>query len=71
VKLHAYSIEQLAIQISGDIAINHYRVKMGWAGPGPAESKMENLRITPTWMRTANAWQIIGGTSARVNSEDK
>src|SRR4029077_12492431 len=27
VKLQSYSIEQLAIRVSGDIAINHYRIK--------------------------------------------
>ena len=71
VTLQSYAIEQLAIQITGDIAINHYRVKMVWAEPGPAESKMDNLRITHTWMRTGNTWQIIGGMSAPVNSEGK
>src|SRR6476469_8375639 len=31
VKLQSYSIEQLAIHVTGDIAINHYRIKATWA----------------------------------------
>src|ERR1041385_2403860 len=29
-KLQSYAIEQLAIQITGDVAINHYRIKANW-----------------------------------------
>ena len=71
VKLQSYAIEQLAIQLTGDIAINHYRVRMVWAGPGPTESNTEVLRITHTWLRTGNTFQIIGGMSAPVNTEGK
>src|SRR5438046_7509965 len=31
VNLQSYSIEQLTIRVTGDIAINHYRIKMNWA----------------------------------------
>src|SRR6266851_9393249 len=30
-KLQSYSIEQLAIRVTGDIAIDHYRIKADWA----------------------------------------
>jgi hypothetical protein len=69
VKLQSYAIEQLVIQLSGDIAINHYRVKMVWAGPSPSESNTEVLRITHTWIRTHGIFQIIGGMSAPVNEK--
>ena len=71
VKLQSYAIEQLAIQLTGDIAINHYRIKMVWAGPGPTESNTEVIRITHTWLRAGGTWQIIGGMSAPVNAEGK
>jgi ketosteroid isomerase-like protein len=71
VKLQSYAIEELAIRVTGDIAINHYRVKMVWAGPGPIESNTEVLRITHTWIRTRDTWQILGGMSAPANSEGK
>ena len=71
VKLQSFSIEQLAIQVTRDIAINHYRIKMVWAGPRPTESDTEVLRITHTWLRTGNTFQIIGGMSAPVNADGK
>ena len=69
VKLQSYAIEELAVQLTGDIAINHYRVKMVWAGPDPTGSNTEVLRITHTWLRAGNTFQIIGGMSAPVNKE--
>ncbi|HJX98154.1 MAG TPA: hypothetical protein VJ281_04705 [Chthoniobacterales bacterium] len=30
-KLQSYAIEQLAIKVTADIAINHYRIKLNWA----------------------------------------
>jgi hypothetical protein len=71
VKLQLFSIEQLAIQVTRETAIVHYRIKMVWAGPGPTESNTEFLRITHTWLRTGNAFQIIGGMAAPVNPEGK
>ena len=71
VKMQSYAIEQLAIQVTGDIAIDHYRVKIGWAGPGRTESNTEVIRITHTWLRAHGSWQIIGGMSAPVNAEGK
>jgi ketosteroid isomerase-like protein len=69
VKLQSYAIEQLAVRVTGDIAINHYRIKMVWAGP--TESNTEVIRITHTWLRAHGSWQIIGGMSAPVNAEGK
>jgi len=68
-KLASYSIEQLAIQVSGPVAINHYRVKLNWATSGGAEARTDALRITHTWIRTNGTWQIIGGMSAPVNEQ--
>ena len=71
VKLLSYSIEQLAIQVTGDIAINHYRIKADWATSEGVEVRKDTLRITHTWIRTHGTWQILGGMSAPVNSEGK
>ena len=69
IKLQSYSIEQLAIQVTGDIAINHYRIKANWASSEGAEARTDALRITHTWIRTRGTWQIIGGMSAPVNAK--
>jgi ketosteroid isomerase-like protein len=69
VKLQSYSIEQLAIQVTGDIAINHYRIKLNWANGEGAEARTDALRITHTWIRGHGTWQILGGMSAPVNEK--
>ncbi len=71
VKLQSYSIEQLAIQVTGDVAINYYRIKAKWANNEGAEVRTDAFRITHTWIRTHGNWQIIGGMSAPVNPEGK
>ena len=69
IKLHSYSIEQLAIQVTSDIATNYYRINFTWANSTGAEVKTDRMRITHTWIRTHGTWQIIGGMSAPVNAE--
>ena len=69
VKLQSYSIEQLAIRVTGDIAINYYRIKANWATSETAKGRTDALRITHTWIRTHGTWQILGGMSAPVNEK--
>ena len=71
VKLESYSIEQLAIQVTADIAINYYRIKLNWATSKGVEVTNDAFRITHTWIRTHGTWQILGGMSAPVNAEGK
>ena len=68
VSLQEYSIEQLAIQVTGDLAMDYYRIKPTWANSTGAEVKTDSLRITHTWTRTHGTWQIIGGMSSPVNA---
>ena len=69
ISLHSYSIEQLAIQITGDIATNYYRINFTWANSAGAEVRTDRMRITHTWIRTHGKWQIIGGMSSPVNAD--
>jgi ketosteroid isomerase-like protein len=69
IKLQSYSIEQLAIHVTGDVAIDHYRIRAIWANSEGADAKTEAFRITHTWMRTHDSWQILGGMSAPVNAQ--
>ena len=72
-KLQSHTIEQLAVQVTGDVAIDHYRIKVTWAKSDTSDGSETNaVRITHTWIRTGNnTWQIIGGMSAPVNAEGK
>jgi ketosteroid isomerase-like protein len=69
IKLQSYSIEQLAIQVTGDVAINYYRIKATWVNDEGGDVRTDALRITHTWIRTHGSWQIIGGMSAPVNAK--
>lgn len=71
VTLQSYSIEQLAISVIGDVAINYYRIKFTWIGPRPNDNAIETSRITHTWVRAGATWQIVGGMSAPVNADGK
>jgi ketosteroid isomerase-like protein len=68
IKLQSYSIEQLAIRVTGDVAMDYYRISATWANGGGAEARSDKLRITHTWIRTHGTWQIIGGMSSPVNA---
>ena len=71
-KLQSYSIEERAVHVTGDVAIDHYRIKANWAkGDSSEVTRTDNVRITHTWVRTNGAWQILGGMSAPVNAEGK
>ena len=71
INLQSYSIEQLAIQVTGDITMAYYRIKATWANSAGAEARTDRIRITHTWIRTHGTWQIIGGMSSPVNAEGK
>ena len=71
-KLQSYSIEERAVHVTGDVAIDHYRIKANWAkGDTGKVARTDTVRITHTWIRTNGRWQILGGMSAPVNAEGK
>jgi ketosteroid isomerase-like protein len=71
-RLQSYAIEHLAVRVTGDIAIDHYRIKANWAKVDTNElARTDAVRITHTWIRIGNTWQIIGGMSAPVNADGK
>jgi ketosteroid isomerase-like protein len=71
IKLQSYSIEPLAIQVTSDVAIDHYRIQATWANAEGVQAKTDTMRITHTWIRTNGTWQILGGMSAPVNAGGK
>ena len=71
-RLQSYSIEPLAVRVTGDIAIDHYRLKANWTSSNTDElARTDVMRITHTWLRTDGTWQILGGMSAPVNADGK
>ncbi len=55
IKLHSYSIEHLAIQATGDVAVDYYRISCNVGQWRRCEVRTDRLRITHTWIR-------MGGT---------
>ena len=71
-KLQSYAIEELAVRVTGDVAIDHYRIKVNWASGDTGEVvRTDAIRITHTWVRTNRTWQILGGMSAPVDADGK
>ena len=68
IKLQSYSTDQLAIQVTGDIAMDYYRINATWANSAGAEVRTDRMRITHTWIRTRGTWQIIGGMSSPLDA---
>ena len=68
IKLQSYSIDQRAIQVTGDVALDYYRIKAVWTNSAGAEVKTDRMRITHTWIRTSGTWQILGGMSSPVDA---
>jgi len=69
VRLQSYSIEATRHSCNRDVAINHYRIKATWAANDDSEVRTDVLRITHTWVRAHDTWQILGGMSAPVNDK--
>ena len=57
-------LKPAGIQVTGDVAVAYYGMRYAWIdkeGKGSAVS----IRVTHTWLKVGNGWQIIGGMSAR------
>ena len=65
--LLSYEFLEKAVRVTGDIGIVQYAVKLSRStSVGQTESRVS--RITHTWLKTKNTWQIIGGMSSLVSS---
>ena len=61
-----FKLEPAASHAFGDnLVVTHYWVTAAWVAKGQTP-KPGRSRITHTWMRTKDVWQIIGGMSAPV-----
>jgi len=58
-----YELYRESVDMHGPIAMAFYRVKMRLSKSDGSESTVTS-RITHTWMKKDNVWQIVGGMSA-------
>jgi hypothetical protein len=68
ITLQSYSIEQLAIQVTGDLAMNYYRINATWANITRRRSQDRQIADHAHVDRTHGTWQIIGGMSSPVTA---
>jgi ketosteroid isomerase-like protein len=68
--IKSYDLEPLAIKVTDNVAVVHYRVKYSWVDNEGKETPARS-RITHTWIKTPEGWQIIGGMSAPVDAQGR
>jgi ketosteroid isomerase-like protein len=63
----SYEFLEKAVRVTGEVGITQYAVKYTHTTPnGQTETRVS--RITHTWLKTKNTWQIIGGMSSLDSS---
>jgi len=62
-KLVSFELKPAAIEVFGDVAINHYFLIGIWQDSEGNEVKA-TTRIMHTWMKQDGKWKIIGGMSS-------
>ena len=70
VTIKPYDLERLAINVTDNVAVVHYRVKYSWIDKEGKETPGSS-RITHTWLRSRGGWQIIGGMSAPTDAQGR
>lgn len=68
--MKSYDLDPLAIQVTDNIAVVHYRVKYFWVDNTGKETPVGS-RITHTWIKSGDGWKIIGGMSAPVDAQGR
>jgi hypothetical protein len=62
-QLQSYSLKEAGSQLTDNVVVTHYWLTSVWGGKNGAGSP-QTMRITHTWIRVKDGWQIIGGMSA-------
>jgi ketosteroid isomerase-like protein len=57
------ALKPAAIQVTGDIAVTCYWMTYEWVAKDGKPAAEYNIRLTHTWIKGGNTWQIIGGMS--------
>jgi hypothetical protein len=70
-EIYDYQLTRKAVRSFGDVVVVHYLVEdfMRSADSGEIIRQRDNYRITHTWQRRDNTWQIITGMSGAQASK--
>lgn len=69
VRLSSYSLQPMGSVAAGNVVVTYYRLTAVWTDKS-GSGKPKTSRITHTWLRTPEGWQILGGMSA-LQPEDQ
>jgi hypothetical protein len=71
-EVYDYELQQESVRSYGDVVATHYLVHQVFrsASSGEVLRKLDPVRITHTWQRTGNSWQIVTGMSATLIDDD-
>jgi hypothetical protein len=68
-KVLDYKLEPLSVrEYGGNVVITLYRATVCSTDNSGKDEQTRSYRLTHTWMKTGQAWQIIGGMSSADNS---
>ncbi len=63
-----YEVERLAIQSYEDVVVVHYRLRDYFVSAATGEEiRSQSFRITHTWLKSDDRWQIIAGMGGKFN----
>ena len=62
-RMQWYSLEPAASQATGNLVVTHYWLTSRWADKD-GHGEPSTIRVTHTWIRTTDGWQIIAGMAA-------
>ncbi len=61
--LRSFDLKPADSQATGDIVVTHYWLTSVWSGKD-GDQPPSTSRITHTWIKVGDTWQILGGMSA-------
>jgi ketosteroid isomerase-like protein len=67
--LKCYRLEPAAITVIDKVAVVHYHLTERWADKSGKSEAPRTIKVSHTWLRMKDSWQIIGGMAAVVNPE--
>ena len=61
--MESFTLTKADSQLTDNIYVTHYWLTATW-GTKEARGNPSTTRVTHTWLKTPDGWQIIGGMSA-------
>lgn len=67
--LQCYKLEPAGTTVVDNVAVVHYHLTERWADKSGKSKPPRTIKVTHTWLRSKDGWQIVGGMAAVVKTE--